>query len=57
MNDKYEIKRIEGTELYRVACDGVEIADGVTFRTAVAMVENTMYCGRTDCHSGKAASQ
>ena len=57
MNDKYEIKRIEGTDLYRVACDGVEIADGVTFRNAVVMVENTMYCGRTDCQVGKAASQ
>lgn len=45
MNDKYEIKRIEGTDLYRVICDGVEIADGVTFCSAVVMVENTMYCG------------
>ena len=46
MSDRYKIKRIEGTELYRVICDGVEIAEGVTFHNAVVPVENTMYCGR-----------
>lgn len=44
MNDKYEIKRMEGTSLYRVLCDGIEIAESVSFREAVILVENTMYC-------------
>ena len=44
MNDKWEIRRIENTDLYRVFCDGVEVAAYIPFHSAVVMVENTMYC-------------
>lgn len=43
-NETYRIERIEGSSKYRVLCDGVEIATDMSFREAVTLVENTMYC-------------
>lgn len=46
MNETYRIQRIEGSDKYRVLYDGVEIATDMSFREAVTLVENTMYCRR-----------
>ena len=54
VSETYRIERMEDSERYRVLCDSVEIATDLTFREAVTLVENTMYCKEdTDCHGAK----
>lgn len=44
VSETYRIERMEDSDKYRVLCDNVEIATDMSFREAVTLVENTMYC-------------